>query len=730
MTILSRLDGVSSLDRPLVGEKAFVLSQLKQREYPIADGFTIINTAFQQFFENINDSASMLADFPHSSLYLDIDDSKALQVVARESRRVIRESSLPGEWLAELTEAVGKLRSDALIWRFSLPGTIARRSTGLLTAPVSRADPESIENALKTAWAELFTAKSLFYWRRMGIGLETVRLAILVQPLVNAVCSGRVTVETDRLRIEATWGLDRSLRDGEVAPDIYTVHRGNYKLLDRRLGMKSRAYSLALSGDPVTARSPDLEEQETYCLDNETLDRILEITGSLIAEKPSLTGWHWSIDADSRLYLLNCHHEETVSSPLSSPRFPLKGLAASPGIVSGVVRVVTDLDQIRENLENSILVTPSLPPHQLSHLRSLRGIITEHGGITSHGAILARELGIPAVVGVPHATSALRSGETILLDGTTGLVSKGDRPLETVDPAVRPPLDPTPTGTRLMVNISQIESIERVLTLPVDGIGLLRSEWMLGDAFSRRSLQEWMELERREEFIGEIARLIGHFATRFAPRPVFYRSFDNSMENDGEDRRGTLAYTLDPTFFELELQALRRVQTGATNVNLILPFVRSIEEFIFCRERVRSAGLAGVPSFQLWIMAEVPSVIFQLQDYVRAGVQGIAIGTNDLARWLLGIDRDRPPRSEQLTNRHPALLAALKQTLQQARRLNIPCSVCGVSIVENPDSIDDLVKWGVTSLSVDPDSVLSTREAIVRSERRLLLETARESSFD
>jgi pyruvate, water dikinase len=727
VTLLYWLDRISSSDRPLVGEKAFVLSQLHQKGYPIVPGFTIPNQIFQEFFENLNDSESILADFPHTSLYLDIQDANALQVVARESRRAILQSTLPPQWIAALVEAVESLRSKALIWRFSLPATIARRSAGLLTSPVSRTDAAAIEKALKTAWAELFTARSLFYWRKMGIGLEKVRLALLVQPLVNASRSGNVMVEGDRLRIEATWGLGQSLLAGEVAPDVYTLDRSNHELLDRQPGNKSRGYYLNDSEHPIAPRLLDHSEQTNDCLDAGALDRLAALTRSLQLEKPSLLSWNWSIDGDSRVYLLDCHDEETVSSPLVYPRFPLRGTPASPGIVSGVVRVLTDPDSSRD-IADSILVTSSFPPHRLPHLKHLRGIITEHGGMTSHGAILARELGIPAVVGVTGVTRFLKSGEMIRLDGTKGMVSRPEKVPELRESLPMTPIDPDPVGTRLMVNISQIESIDRALSLPVDGIGLLRSEWMIGDLLSTRPLGEWIGSEYKSQFIEELIRLLSDFITAFAPRPVFYRSFDGGIEQDGSDRRGTLAYTLDPTLFDLELAALRRVQkTTGGNLHLILPFVRGVGEFIGCRDRAIAAGLTQVPSFQLWMMGEVPSVLFQLPEYVRAGVQGIAIGTNDLTRLLLGIDRERPPVASGLDSRHPALGLALEQIVRTARELGIPCSVCGMAIVENPALIDDLVRWGVTTLSVDPEAVLSTREAIVRAEKRLLLEMAREN---
>jgi pyruvate,water dikinase len=273
-----------------------------------------------------------------------------------------------------------------------------------------------------------------------------------------------------------------------------------------------------------------------------------------------------------------------------------------------------------------------------------------------------------------------------------------------------------------MVNLSQTESIARIQNLPIDGIGLLRSEWMILELLSQRSLEEWLTPEHQGELIERLSDLIAQFALSIQPKPLFYRSFD--AQHSAKDSRGTHGYILDPTLFDLELQALRRVQTtSATNINLLLPFVRGVEEFIFCRQRVQSALLTQVPSFQLGIMVEVPGVIFQLRDYVQAGVQLIAIGTNDLTQLLLGSDREH--FSEYFNARHPAVRAALKQIITQAKVLQIPCSVCGMAIVQYPEIIDDLIAWGVTSLSVDTEAVLATREAIVRAERRFLLENGR-----
>ena len=175
--------------------------------------------------------------------------------------------------------------------------------------------------------------------------------------------------------------------------------------------------------------------------------------------------------------------------------------------------------------------------------------------------------------------------------------------------------------------------------------------------------------------LDKLTELITQLAAAFTPRPLFYRSTDwhfpqfSPLSNPIHRNRGTYNYLLDSTLFDLELEAIERtLDSGYSNINLILPFVRSVEEFSFCRRRLEKRGIIDKKSFQLWIMAEVPSILFLLPQYVEAGVQGISIGTNDLTQLLLGVDREEAMVSTELNARHPAMLEAIEQLITQAKK--------------------------------------------------------------
>lgn len=442
---------------------------------------------------------------------------------------------------------------------------------------------------------------------------------------------------------------------------------------------------------------------------------------------------------------------------ITSPSHPLtsspliQGLGASGGRVVGNALVVVDTPDKLEIPPQVILVTKAIAPDWLPQLQQVAGIITQHGGLTSHSAILARELGIPAIVNAANATQLIQTGESLLLDGDRGeiyRVTSQESGVRIVNSSLAPdhsPLAIPPIATRLLLNLSQPSLIERVKDLPVDGIGLLRSELMALTVLAGQHPKTWLEQGRMVELVELWQEQISQFARAFAPRPIFYRSLDwrshEFLSLSGEDgassymatnpmlgNRGTFSYLKDSTIFDLELAAIAAVQQkGYTNIHLILPFVRTLEEFSFCRRRVEQAGLYQVAQFQLWIMAEVPSILFLLPEYVKAGVQGISIGSNDLTQLLLGVDRDEGDLAVAFDERHPVVMQAIAQIIQMTKQANIPCSICGQAPVRYPELIDSLVRWGITSISVEPEAVDSTYRAIASSEQRLLLEAARAS---
>ncbi|MBE8991585.1 putative PEP-binding protein [Nostoc sp. LEGE 12450] len=772
------LDQIKLQDRAKVGDKAFYLSRIMQRGYPVVPGFVVSAEILRQFLENLNSSESLVADLPHSSLHLDVANWRQLQQVAGRLRQEILTATVPQQWVSTIFQAAKEWQTSCLILRPTLavsnttPGI--KNISGLLESVFCQCEPEAIAWALKRTWSQIFRARSLLYWQRAGINLQQINLAVLVQPVENAIASGLLKANSSGWEIEATWGLGIAIALGEVQPDIYYIQQATGVVLEQHLGNKMLAYGVndaapeafsqptsnsVLTPDHTSLSTYVLPEaqQEQYALQEEYLQQIIALGTQLVSELGKTFTIKWTIaqqTTSSKLYITQ------VSSPQSvipHGQF-IRGLGAAGGRVVATALVIHHSQQKPEQLPKGvILVVPTITPDWLPLLHQVAGIITEQGGLTSHAAILARELRIAAVVNATSATTLIQTGERLLLDGDRGEVYriKGDskeemekeREEKLLSPHHPNPKAPYPTftshlpmiATQLLVNLSQSSLIEQVQSFPVDGVGLLRSELMVLNILDGQHPNSWILGGRQAELLELWSEQIMQFARAFAPRPVFYRSLDwrsqdlpslsDSLEYSPQSmlgERGTFSYLRNPAVFELELQALARVQqAGYSNVNLLLPFVRTVEEFVFCRRKVEQAHLTEVSQFQLWMMAEVPSVLFLLPEYVKAGAAGISIGTNDLTQLLLGVDREQGQLAKVFNERHPAVMGAIAQLIQMAQSAGIPCSICGQAPALYPEIIDKLVEWGITSISVEPEAVERTYQAIARAEQRLILAAAR-----
>ncbi len=848
-----------------MGNYGYNLSQLLQRGYPVVPGFVVPTSVFWDFIERLGKSEPMLADLPHSSFHLDVDNPRQLQQVAQQLRQAITTTELPKELASSLLAAAELVPASAMIFHPSLslpsttwqvskslaqrgvsessPGLIQverevkfgklfaqwsqaqieglqelpgsqllvergvseanrsvahiegsdvsanlqpgtphdlqsskREPVGVLESRICPHQPEALLLSLKQAWAELFRARSLFYWQRNGIGLQQLNLTVLVQPLWNAIASGTIEATPNEWKIQATWGIGIAIAKGEVLPDFYQVQPQTGTVQAQVLGSKTRAYRLSNEQEPNISTATALqayllseEHQKQYALEDKYLKQLIELSQQLATEFGCIFGIEWTLcqipgHLEPQLYLTKFSPQPSAKSsqvsmstqpsiPKSTPQV-FRGLPAATGQVTAPAQVIRRENQNLEvRLPGRILVAQQVTPDWLPWLKQAAGIVTERGGMTSHAAIIARELGIPAVVGAAGVTQFIQTGEPLSVDGDRGEIQRLELEQLNVEAEtcllpnfqISPiPNRPYPIATQLLVNVSQPDSLEKIVSLPVDGIGLLRSELMMLSTLENRHYAEWLRQGRRNDLVARLVQTIIRFASVFAPRPVFYRSMDwrsNEFQfligagvptepevNPMLGLRGTRHYQSDPTYFDMELAALGQVHaSGYTNIQLLLPFVRTVEEFTFCRRRVEQAGLFDNPHFQLWIMAEVPSILFLLPDYVKAGVQGISIGTNDLTQLLLAVDRDQEQLGSTLNGHHPAVRRALKQLIETAKLAGIPCSICGQAPTQHPELIDSLVEWGITSISVDVNYVEQTYTAIARAEQRLLLEAARQT---
>jgi pyruvate,water dikinase len=337
------------------------------------------------------------------------------------------------------------------------------------------------------------------------------------------------------------------------------------------------------------------------------------------------------------------------------------------------------------------------------------------------------------VVGTSNATKVLEEKQLVTVDGFQGKVYQGrvarDTRVET--PAVI--RKHVKTITKVYVNLADPDLASSVAARDVDGVGILRAEFMI--AGIGQHPRYMIEHGKGIEFVNGLAKGVSTFAEAFNPRPVVYRttdfktneyrnlkggeSYEGVEENPMIGYRGCSRYVKDLEIFKLEVEALKKVREEYTNLWVMLPFVRTVKELEDTSAILASLGLARSGDFKLWMMVEVPSNIILLNRFVDVGIDGISIGSNDLTQLILGVDRDSPSLAEIFDERDEAVLWALERAISIANRRKVTCSICGQAPSVYPELTTKLVEWGITSVSVNPDMIEHTRAIVAKAEEEL-----------
>ncbi|TSC54244.1 MAG: pyruvate, water dikinase, partial [Microgenomates group bacterium LiPW_31] len=294
-------------------------------------------------------------------------------------------------------------------------------------------------------------------------------------------------------------------------------------------------------------------------------------------------------------------------------------------------------------------------------------------------------------------------------------------------------------ATKIYVNLGEPQLAEEVAQQNVDGVGLLRAEFMIAQfgVHPKKILKE----RKQKLFISKMCSNLSIFCEHFYPRPVVYRttdfktneyrnliggkSFEPEEENPLMGYRGAYRYISDPAVFELELLVVKKVRQKFNNLWLMIPFVHTPQELKEVKKLIVANGLMRSPSFKLWLMVELPANIILLEDFIKVGIDGVSIGSNDLTMLILGIDRDNAELAKVFNEQDPAVIWALRQTIKTCQKFKITSSICGQAPSVYPDLVENLVKWGITSISVNPDAIEQTRELVYEAEKRIATRKSR-----
>ncbi|MFH1651447.1 MAG: phosphoenolpyruvate synthase [Chloroflexota bacterium] len=725
-----------------VGGKGANLGEMTNADIPVPPGFIVTAYAYYDFLEK-----SGLSDKINDLLKpLSVHDSKKLQNVALQIQQMLKEAPMPPDLAKQIKEAYVKMGKGLVAVRSSATAEDLPEASfaGQQATFLNVKGEDEVVRAVQRCYASLFEARAIFYREEQGFDHFKVGIAVPVQRMVQSESAGVMftvdptTSDRSKIVIESVLGLGEMIVSGDVTPDHYVVSKDGMKIVHKEI--KKQEWKLVRNEAGATKErniKADLTpaEQAKQKITDEDILFIAKLGKRLEDHYQFPQDVEWAKEKGT-IYIVQTRPVTTIKESsgaaqvINAPVL-LTGSPASPGIAAGKVKIVPDPSQIDKVLKGDVLVAEMTTPDFVPAMKRAAAIVTDRGGRTAHAAIVSRELGIPCVVGAEKATATLKDGQGITVDGSTGNVYDGIIEVES-DVQIRKRGEIT-TKTKLLANLAQPDIVDRVAERDVDGIGLLRAEFMVAEIGEHPSYM--IAQGRGQEFTDKLAAELNKFAAAFHPRQVVYRTNDfksneykalkggEKYEEDEENPmigyRGASRYITDIETFRLEIAAIKKVREKYDNFWVMIPFVRTVQELQRTVKILEDEGLKRSKTFKLWMMVEVPSNVILLEKFLAVGIDGVSIGSNDLTQLTLGIDRDSSKLAETFDERNEAVMTSIERVVKTCKTLGVTCSICGQAPSVYPEITEKLVEWGITSVSVSPDMIDITRDIIAKAEAKL-----------
>ena len=783
-------------DVGLVGGKNAALGEMYQaltaQGVKVPNGFAITAEAYRHLLDSNKAWPQLHAALDH----VGGDDIIDLQNRGALARQIINDLPFPADLRDEVLRAYRALQAeygDALSVAVRSSATAEDLPTASFAGQqetfLNVKGEAALLDACRRCFASLFTDRAIHYRIDQHFDHFSVGLSIGIMKMVRSdlAASGIMfTLDTETgfrevVLISAAYGLGENVVQGAVDPDEFyvfkpTFQQGFRQVLRRKLGTKklNMQYAEAQSGHTTINVATTPMQAQQYCITDADVmvltDYALKIERhfSQRAGKAMPMDMEWAKDGvDGQLYMLQAR-PETVSSQkrlsvIDEYRLRGKGDVIMTGkavgtrIGSGKVRVIPSPKDIAQFKPGEVLVTDITTPDWEPIMKHAAAIVTNRGGRTCHAAIVARELGIPAIIGVTHATEQLHTGDEVTVDcssGETGKVYAGQVPfvVEHLDVSVMPQ-----TRTKIMLILGNPEIALQTSFLPNDGVGLARMEFIVSE-YVRAHPMALLHPEKITDdsvraqvlalaqgyakpadfFVERLSEGIATLAAAFYPKPVIVRmsdfktneyasllggrGFEPEEENPMLGFRGAARYS-HPAYregFGLECAAIKRVREdmGLVNVKVMIPFCRRVPEAQATLKTMREFGLTrGAAGLEVYVMCEIPNNVLLLDEFAQH-FDGFSIGSNDLTQLTLGVDRDSATVAFDFDERDPGMLKMLKLAVEGCQRNGKHSGICGQAPSDYPEIAEYLVNLGIDSISLNPDRIVATIRRVAALEQR------------
>ena len=748
-------------DIGVAGGKGANLGELTQAGIPVPPGFVVTSETYDKFMRDTGIFNKVMDILKET----DINNTKELQDAAEEIKGIIIETPIPDgistyitEAYNQLSERVGLDAADVAIRSSATAEDLPEASfAGQQDTFLHVQGIDQVIEYVRKCWASLFEARAIFYREENNFEHSQVYIAVVVQQMVDSDKAGVMftvnpsTGENIAL-IEGSWGLGESVVSGTVTPDNYVVSKENNEVLNITISDKKTMFTNDEEGTSIQVEVPEDMRNERV-LSDEELEKLVEMAKRVEGHygKPQDTEWAFH---DGNLFLLQSRPITTLGDSEEKAdeeddvdlEVLIKGLGASPGLASGTVKIILDLDELDKVQEGDVMVTTMTTPDMVPAMKRANGIVTDEGGVTCHAAIISRELGIPCVVGTGDATSTLKENDEVTADGKKGLVYKGiikgAEEEASSEGAVQVSAAPLITVTEVKANVSMAEAAPKAAATGADGVGLLRTEHMM---LSTGIHPKKFILDGEEDkLVDVIAESVLKVADEFYPKPVWYRTLDaptdefitlEGGENEPREQprehnpmlgwRGIRRELDEPEILKAEFKAIKKLHDkGYKNIGIMIPLSQHPSELRRAKELCAEVGLVPQVDVQFGMMVEIPAAAILIDEYIAEGIDFVSLGTNDLTQYTLAVDRNNEYVAKHYREEHPAVMALIERTIKHCAAAGVTCSICGQA-GSVPHIVEKLVKFGITSVSSNTDAVEEVRKTVARAEKKIMLDAAR-----
>ena len=751
VSLIKWFSELSNKSIDVAGGKGASLAEMYNNKFPVPPGFIVSAQAYKYFIEKSGLAERikfMLSD-------LDVNDTEKLNKVSGEIRGLIEKAHMPAELESEILEAyeildvskqhIENAKGTALgiLKRGHEPPFVAVRSSATAEdlADASFAGQQDsflnvkgksdlIEN-IKKCFSSLFTARAIYYRTQKKFEHDKVYLAVVVQRMIDSEKSGvmfsRNPIKNDgSILIEAVFGLGEGIVSGKIKPDSYTVDKGldNFKVINIEINEKRLAIVRNSSGKNEIVKLTS-ERGNQQVLTSYEIKRLAQYARHLEEHYGKPQDIEFAIESNEIFIVqsrpITTKFEDHEQKELTGEVL-LNGLGASPGIGSGKVKIIHDLNELDKVKPGDILVTEMTNPDMVVAMQRAAGIITDEGGITSHASIISREMGIPAVVGTGNATKKLKEGQIVTVDGFTGRILEGRSEIREAE--IKPILK---TKTKIKVIVDLPDFAERAAKSGSKAVGLVRLEGII--ASSGKHPVKFVKENKIENYVEILVKGLRKIAEPFEEiwirssdiRSDEFRNLEGAPKNvEGNPMLGDhgVRFSLrHPQIIEAEFKAVKEIadEFPSKKIGLMMPQIISVSELAESKRIAKE--VVGIPNnVQIGIMVETPAAVQIINQLCEEGIDFISFGTNDLTQFTLAIDRNNGDVQYLYDEMHPAVLNSLRYVIKRCKHYGVETSLCGQA-GSREDMAKFLVEQGIDSVSVNADAAYKVSEVIAQAEK-------------